>query len=739
MREFVKMSRTLKILYVEDNEEARSQTLKLLNNFFNDIDIAEDGREGLHRYVEYFDKHNMYYDIVISDINMPKMNGIEMCLQMLELNKDQPVLVISAHNESEKLQQLIDIGITQYLHKPIDNQIFLKKIGKIVDYIFEKKEEEKRLREIEKLNRELDSLVDSFDTYVIASRTDLKGVITYASKAYENISGYTKEELIGKPHNIVRHPDMPKSAFKDMWNTIKQERLWVGEVKNLKKDKSFYWVKAFIAPYYDKDRKHVGYSAIRLDITAQKKVEELHNQVNTLLDNAGEGFLSFDKNLKCESSFSKECIEIFDTENIEGMDISELLFSSNEKDKQLFKDGIEKIIDCDDRLSKDLLLSLLPKEQRVKEKIIEIKYKIIDSDRFMMILDDITKTKELEKKIEQQRQIQKMIVSIVSNQNEFIELKLDFENFLSNPPANRDTLLRKLHTFKGIFAQKDMLYTPEGIHKLETKLNNTQEDLSTVFTNFDLQTVFEKDLSIIKKTLGKEFLKTENFIKVDKKQLNDIESEIKNLNIDDSQKEKVDEILTKLHKLRYETLDSMLGKYPLHVKKVADKLEKLIYPMEIAGDKELMLPPRYKPFMDSLIHLFNNSIDHGIESIETRVEKQKDEIGTITCKYRKKADALIIEIEDDGAGIDIEKLTSKAIKKGLIDKQQSTLMSEEEKLNLMFADSLSTKNYASITSGRGVGMSVIKEELKKLDGSLKIKNRIGYGVKFKFTLPIKEV
>ncbi len=434
MRKLITISKRLKVLYVEDNKQAREQTIKLLSNFFSYIDVAIDGRDGLAKYIEYLDKHQSYYDLIISDINMPNMDGIEMCLEILKLNRKQPILVISAHNESEKLQQLIDIGITKFLHKPINNQIFLQKITKIINLINNRNIEKKRLNEIKKLNQELDALIDSFDTYVIASRTDLKGIITYSSKAYETISGYSKEELIGKPHNIVRHPDMPKSAFRDMWKTIQSEKLWVGEVKNLKKDGGFYWVKAFVAPYYNKDKTHIGYSAIRLDITAQKQVEKLHAQVNALLDNAGEGFLSFDQNLKCESSFSKECLEIFNTNNISGLDISELLYENDKKSRELFCEGIKKILESKDDLSKDLILSLLPKEQNINQKIIHIEYKILEFDRFMIILRDITETKKLEKKLEKQNNIQKMIVSVVSNQDEFIELKLDFEDFMSNPP-----------------------------------------------------------------------------------------------------------------------------------------------------------------------------------------------------------------------------------------------------------------------------------------------------------------
>lgn len=125
----------------------------------------------------------------------------------------------------------------------------------------------------------IDTLLESYDKYVIASRTDLKGKITYASKAYQKISGYSLKELLGKPHSIARHKDMPKSAYKDMWDTIQKEQVWQGEVKNITKDGKAYWVKATIEPYYE-DGKHIGYSAIREDITAKKELEELNNTLD---------------------------------------------------------------------------------------------------------------------------------------------------------------------------------------------------------------------------------------------------------------------------------------------------------------------------------------------------------------------------------------------------------------------------------------------------------------------------
>ena len=118
---------------------------------------------------------------------------------------------------------------------------------------------------------------DIIDNNVIMSSTDLKGIITYVSQAFSNISGYTKKELIGQPHSIVRHPDMSKEAFKDLWQTIKSGKTWKGEVKNRKKDGGYYWVFATVSPNYDQDGNIISYSAVRQDITSKKEVEKQQN------------------------------------------------------------------------------------------------------------------------------------------------------------------------------------------------------------------------------------------------------------------------------------------------------------------------------------------------------------------------------------------------------------------------------------------------------------------------------
>jgi len=108
-----------------------------------------------------------------------------------------------------------------------------------------------------------------FEQGLILSSTDLKGIITYANRKFCEIAGYTKEELVGKNHNIIRHPDMPKAAYKEVWDTISAGKEWAGLVKNLRKDGKYYWVFTHILPIR-KNNEIIGYSAARRPASSEE-------------------------------------------------------------------------------------------------------------------------------------------------------------------------------------------------------------------------------------------------------------------------------------------------------------------------------------------------------------------------------------------------------------------------------------------------------------------------------------
>lgn len=159
------------------------------------------------------------------------------------------------------------------------NREYIKKLNKEVAL---------QTSKIKQQQEDLQALLTIYDKNVIFSKTDLKGYITHASEAFCKISGYSKEELLGQNHNIVRHSDMPKELFRELWSELKDRKRVSVEIKNRKKDGEHYWIDAEIEPDYDKDGALIGYSAIRQDITANKEIEEIQKEIIFTMGSIGE-------------------------------------------------------------------------------------------------------------------------------------------------------------------------------------------------------------------------------------------------------------------------------------------------------------------------------------------------------------------------------------------------------------------------------------------------------------------
>jgi len=121
---------------------------------------------------------------------------------------------------------------------------------------------------------------EGLDARALITRTDTKGIITFASKAYREMTKYSRDELIGKPHSIVRHPLMPEAAFREMWETIQRGEHWEGMVRNLRKDGKYYWVIVQIDPIdengniiYEQPDKIAGYVAVRRE-PSREEIEQ---------------------------------------------------------------------------------------------------------------------------------------------------------------------------------------------------------------------------------------------------------------------------------------------------------------------------------------------------------------------------------------------------------------------------------------------------------------------------------
>ena len=233
----------LTIIYVEDDRVVREQTTHSVEKLFKKLYIAKNGEEALEIYNELIDKKQRV-DAIISDINMPKLDGIGLLKKIREYTEDLPFIFTTAYTEEKYLLDAIMYNATAYILKPIDIRILLDKVYKVCHSYHQQDT-------IIKQKKELEKYLNAIDNVAIVSKTDTKGRITFANDIFCEIAQYSREEIYGKPHNIVRHPDMPKAAFKDLWETIKKGDTWQGKVKNRAKDGSAYYVNATIIPIFD--------------------------------------------------------------------------------------------------------------------------------------------------------------------------------------------------------------------------------------------------------------------------------------------------------------------------------------------------------------------------------------------------------------------------------------------------------------------------------------------------------
>lgn len=161
----------------------------------------------------------------------------------------------------------------------VDQSNFLQRCAGVLGLAIELRSKEHQLAEI---NRELKFQTDTLDEHAIVSTADVDGRITYVNRKFCEISGYSREELLGKNHRILKSGNHPASFYEDMWNTIARGEVWHGEICNRRKDGGLYWVSSTIAPFADEHGKPFKYVAIRTDITERKDAEHALTQAQSL-------------------------------------------------------------------------------------------------------------------------------------------------------------------------------------------------------------------------------------------------------------------------------------------------------------------------------------------------------------------------------------------------------------------------------------------------------------------------
>ncbi len=262
MKNLLSTLKDLTVLYVEDDPNTREELEYFLASKVQKLYVAENGKTGYEEFC------NNQPDLIITDIQMPVLNGIEMIEKIREENNDIPIIVITAFNDTDYLFKAIKLNVTHYLTKPLNLISLVDTLSKISKNIKLEKDNKEILNSLKQYK-------DIVDERSIISKSDLSGIITYVNVPFEKISGYRKEELIGKPHSIIAHPDTDIETVKELWKRIKVEkRLWQGRLKNLSKDGSIYYVDIIIKPILDLDGNIIEFISLSNDITDLENSKE---------------------------------------------------------------------------------------------------------------------------------------------------------------------------------------------------------------------------------------------------------------------------------------------------------------------------------------------------------------------------------------------------------------------------------------------------------------------------------
>ena len=203
--------------------------------------------------------------------------------------------------------------------------------------------------------------------------------------------------------------------------------------------------------------------------------------------------------------------------------------------------------------------------------------------------------------------------------------------------------------------------------------------------------------------------------------------------------EYLESVTTNLHesvmKVRMVPIESVVNKFPRMIRDLSKKLNKKME-LYMSGEETELDRTVVDEIGDPLMHLLRNSADHGLESAEVRKERGKPEVGSIFLDAYQDGNNVVIEVKDDGNGIDVEAVKRKAIERGTITAEQGENMSDKEIIDLLFLPSFSTAKQVSDVSGRGVGLDVVKSKIEALSGEVEVKSKLGIGSTWTIRLPL---
>jgi PAS domain S-box-containing protein len=246
------------LLYIENDDMIREELSQLLMSFFSIVHVAKNGKEALRTYLENQD----YIDLILTDINIPELNGIEIIRKVREFDKKIPVILTTAQSNSEFLAEAIKLKVQEYIVKPIDIRYLLSLLNEIASNLYHEILLKQQQEELSKYKEIIDS-----NSIVIKTDTHLN--ITYVNELFCQISGFNSDELIGKELKYLKYHDMTNDIYTNLYAKVLNNKPWEGKLKNIKKDGSSFTTDAYAMPTFDESGEMNGAISIQKDITEE--------------------------------------------------------------------------------------------------------------------------------------------------------------------------------------------------------------------------------------------------------------------------------------------------------------------------------------------------------------------------------------------------------------------------------------------------------------------------------------
>jgi PAS domain S-box-containing protein len=388
--------KSLNVLYVEDEPTTAKKFSSILRKIFNEVFYAPNGLEAL----DIFENNNI--NLIISDINMPILDGLELSKRVRQIDQNIPIILISARNESDTLLEAIDLNIDSYILKPISLDNFIEKIDGV-----SKKIEAKENQKI------LDQYKQVIDDASIVIKFDIDGKITYINKQYSEITGYKLEEIRGNYFNFNQHIDEKSSIYLELWEKIRDKEEWKGRLRNYTKDKNEYIIDSTIIPILDINKNLKEYICISNDVTDQISLNnllnvEIKNYQNNLtnkshlLSEYQRGFNEITSIAKLDNQFNiitvnSRFLRILDLSRKELINKNFFSFVNSQENNCIkLLDDLE-----DKKASKQIIIFDTKKEK----KHIDFNFSpVLDSNKniieYLVVANDLTQTINLQNEIE---------------------------------------------------------------------------------------------------------------------------------------------------------------------------------------------------------------------------------------------------------------------------------------------------------------------------------------------------